>query len=199
MSRNTLNTSRSKSLWAVTVATKYKRSNLERVYKGKWAAFQLLPGLLFQREVQREVQLTVLFIYNRGNGYPHTHFLLSSHPLHTGSHKSHTGRLRTSKKIIEHKHMKQGTLSYLMEWFYSIIHHCLIFNFCSNKIILCDVLAWQKIRRSRKDARTAGAYQGCRKPTRFERVIVQQEEGSWRHGNVIIMPRIDEVGSLSKT
>ena len=37
-------------------------TRLERIYKANWKGFQLLLGLLFQLEVQREVQLKVLFI-----------------------------------------------------------------------------------------------------------------------------------------
>ena len=74
--------------------------------------------------------------------------------------------------------MAQGTLSYKMERlgmdFTNLFIICLIINSRSNKIILYDVLAWQKCRRSHQDASTAGANQGCRQPTRFERGIAQQ-------------------------
>ena len=83
--------------------------------------------------------------FRKDNGYPHTHFLLSAPPLHTGIHKSHTSRLKTFKNYRTPAHDTGHTVVFNRTFFTQLFIISLIFNFCSNKIILYDFLAWQEM------------------------------------------------------
>ena len=51
-----------------------------------------------------DVSLKLLFTKaaKKRPSYPHTHILLSAHPLHTGNHKFHTGSLRPTLRTKMH-------------------------------------------------------------------------------------------------